>query len=270
MKHLIMKCTKNGNLDTDEFALGLLELRNSPKADGLSPAQKLFGHPIRSILPVHKRAYQVKWQCSKATAAEKRRKNRKDTEFRYDLTAKPLPEFTVGSHVNVQDHRNGRRTITGTVIEVGRNRQYHIRKKDGRCIWRNRKFLRRHHPIHQLYDAKEDKNSFHHNSTPASPRHSPYSTTQANSPKSSLYDDLQSTPYFDPQSSPRPSPRPSPQSSPQSSPIPKANLTNENKSNEFNKLPSTLKTQTSPHMMGRRRNAPTRLQVDPKRKTYMN
>ena len=62
VKHLIIKCTKNGNLDTDEFAAALIELRNSPRLDGQSPAQTLFGHPIRSIIPTHRRSYAEEWQ----------------------------------------------------------------------------------------------------------------------------------------------------------------------------------------------------------------
>ena len=44
MKTLISKTTTDGNLDTDEFGIALLEWRNTPRADGLSPAEMLFGH----------------------------------------------------------------------------------------------------------------------------------------------------------------------------------------------------------------------------------
>ena len=65
VKHLIIKCTKNGNLDSDEFATGLLELRNTPREDGLSPAQRLYGYPLRSNIPVHERLYNPVWQKQK-------------------------------------------------------------------------------------------------------------------------------------------------------------------------------------------------------------
>ena len=112
-----MKCTRNGNMDTDEFALGLLELRNSPRVEGQSPAQILFGHPIRSIIPVHKRAYAKEWQQSKTITEEKREKARKYAENRYNLTAKPLPEFKVGSYVNIQDPKTGRWIETGKICQ---------------------------------------------------------------------------------------------------------------------------------------------------------
>ena len=49
-KRLIQKATSSGELDTDAYAQGLLELRNTPRADGRSPAQVLFGHPLRSAV----------------------------------------------------------------------------------------------------------------------------------------------------------------------------------------------------------------------------
>ena len=50
VKRLIQKVCHRGDLDTDAFAQGLLELRNSPRADGRSPAQVLYGRPLRSAV----------------------------------------------------------------------------------------------------------------------------------------------------------------------------------------------------------------------------
>ena len=44
MKYLIAKTTENGNLDSDEFHEGLLEMRNTPGRSGYSPAEIVFGH----------------------------------------------------------------------------------------------------------------------------------------------------------------------------------------------------------------------------------
>ena len=87
VKHLIIKCTKNGNMDTDEFALGLLEVRNTPKQNGQSPAQMVFGHPIRSNIPVHKLAYQKEWQKNESNA-KREEKNSEDMQ-RPDIISKP-------------------------------------------------------------------------------------------------------------------------------------------------------------------------------------
>ncbi|XP_042228326.1 uncharacterized protein K02A2.6-like [Homarus americanus] len=64
MKKLICITTRNGILDEDDFARGQLELRNTPRANGRSPAQVLFRHPLRSSVPAHHRAYAAEWQTN--------------------------------------------------------------------------------------------------------------------------------------------------------------------------------------------------------------
>ena len=256
VKYLIMKCCRNGNMDTDAFALGLLELRNSPRADGKSPAQMLFGHPIRSILPVHRRAYEQEWQQSTSETEKKRKHVREYTEHRYNLSAKSLPEFKVGSHVNIQDHRTGRWSSTGVVIEVGKNRQYLIKKNDGRITWRNRRFIRKHHSlISPPYPERcvDDPNHTEilvrkrTNTLPgtclAPPRHRSLSLPDSNAIKD------------EPPSSPNPYINPVPQ------PAGAKNKTNI-------KLPNALNVQPPVVAAGRRRQAPPRLQVNPRKKTY--
>ena len=52
MRHLVFKTSADGSID-DDFYRGPLELRNTPRANGRSPAQVIFGHPIRSCVPAH-------------------------------------------------------------------------------------------------------------------------------------------------------------------------------------------------------------------------
>ena len=51
MKHLVAKTAEHGSLDCDEFSSGLIEWVNTPKAHGLSPAEILYGAPLRLIVP---------------------------------------------------------------------------------------------------------------------------------------------------------------------------------------------------------------------------
>ena len=168
VKHLIIKCTKNGNLDTDEFAAGLLELRNTPRADGQSPAQVLFGHPLRSNIPVHHRSYQSEWQKSEQREARRDCLQRK-AEAKYNQTAKDLPELIVGNHILLQDRRTGRWTVKGKIIEVGVNRNYFIKKSNGGTTWRNRKFIRKQFPIWNPPNVEHTRNHPVHHDTPPSP-----------------------------------------------------------------------------------------------------
>ena len=80
VKYLIIK--NEGKFDTDECQKGLLELRNAPKEDGLSPAQRLFGRPLRSDLPMHWKEYDEKWlkmfekaDCNQIKIKNRRRKH---------------------------------------------------------------------------------------------------------------------------------------------------------------------------------------------------
>ena len=61
IKRLVQKVTTSGDLDCDEFARGLLEIRNTPRGDLRSPAQILYGHNLRSSVPIHHRAFTPEW-----------------------------------------------------------------------------------------------------------------------------------------------------------------------------------------------------------------
>ncbi|EFX62873.1 hypothetical protein DAPPUDRAFT_269522 [Daphnia pulex] len=62
VKELVEKISPSGDLDTEEFKLGLLEFRNTPRENGLSPAQMVFGHQLCSIVPAHRSAYATCWK----------------------------------------------------------------------------------------------------------------------------------------------------------------------------------------------------------------
>ena len=62
VKKLVTAASQKGTLDDEQLDQGLLEIRNTPRADGRSPAQILFGHPVRTPLPVHHRAFAPQWQ----------------------------------------------------------------------------------------------------------------------------------------------------------------------------------------------------------------
>ena len=53
VKALVSKCAKGGDLNCDSFRKALMELRNTPQANGLSPAQVVFNRPIRSKVVAH-------------------------------------------------------------------------------------------------------------------------------------------------------------------------------------------------------------------------
>ena len=139
LKYLLLK--NEGNFDSDEVQQGLLELRNSPKADGLSPAVRLFGKPIRSGMPINWKQYDQKWQDRFQKADEAKVKINSRTRTYYDRKAKQLPRFKVGDEVLVQDTDTKHWTTPARILSSLGQRRYQLLFPSGRVLWRNRVFL---------------------------------------------------------------------------------------------------------------------------------
>ena len=144
VKKLIRTTTSNVSLDDDAFARGLLELRNTPREDGRSPAQVLFGHPIRSALPVHYRSFAPEWQQAAQECDIKADHLRSRSKIHHDKTSKPLSQLQIGDLVNVWDQSTNRWGLLGVITGVGSRRDYLVKMGSGRTLWRNRRFLRSH------------------------------------------------------------------------------------------------------------------------------
>ncbi|XP_045102655.1 uncharacterized protein LOC123499099 [Portunus trituberculatus] len=129
VKHFIQKVAPSGNIDCEAFDRGLLELRNTPNQTGRSPAQVLNGgRPGTS--------------CDRRAAARLR-----DATSRYDAHARPLPPLQRGDVVRIQDPTTQRWDKVGTIMGVGRSRDYLLKMPSGRVWWRNRRFLRPGPPL---------------------------------------------------------------------------------------------------------------------------
>ncbi|XP_043217351.1 uncharacterized protein LOC122379318 [Amphibalanus amphitrite] len=147
VKKLIITASTGGRLDDEQLSRGLLELRNTPRADGRSPAQVLFGHPIRSCVPTHHRAFAPEWQRAAAECELKAAVNREAATSRHDGTARPLSQMRIGSRVDIQNSDTGRWDRPGVVVGVGQRRTYLVKTGSGRVLWRNRRFLRPYRPL---------------------------------------------------------------------------------------------------------------------------
>ncbi|XP_045105166.1 uncharacterized protein LOC123500537 [Portunus trituberculatus] len=124
VKHFIQKMAPSGNIDCEAFDRGLLELRNTSNQTGRSPAQVLNGgRPGREL---------------RRRAAARLR----DATSRYDAHARPLPPLQRGDVVRIQDPTTQRWDKVGTIMGVGRSRDYLLKMPSGRVWWRNRRFLR--------------------------------------------------------------------------------------------------------------------------------
>ena len=64
MESLVLNLAPTGDFSTEAFSQGLLELRNTPGETGSSPAEIVFGHNLRSIVPAHHSSYATHWKAA--------------------------------------------------------------------------------------------------------------------------------------------------------------------------------------------------------------
>ncbi len=174
LKALLIKT--GGRYNSDNFDEGLLELRNTPRAGGKSPAEIVFGQPIRSRLPIHHSAFDKKWLTAmddydrKASELQVRFKND------YDKHAHELPYLAIGTTIRLQDPITKHWDKTAVIQSRGRHRNYRVRLPSGRCYWRNRRFLRPTHASDPAEDITEDESSPTADARPKRARSTPAST----------------------------------------------------------------------------------------------
>ncbi|XP_064121739.1 uncharacterized protein LOC135226225 [Macrobrachium nipponense] len=149
VKHLIIKTAPSGNIDCEAFDRGLLELRNTPNPAGRSPAQILYGHPLRTCVPAHPRSFTEEWQ-TKTEDYDRRTAAQTDQAMSlYNSHARPLPKLTIGQRVRIQDSTTLRWDKVGIVMGRGMSRKYEVRLPSGRVWFRNRRHLR---PVANMSD----------------------------------------------------------------------------------------------------------------------
>ena len=135
-KRLVKKCLTQG----EDLQLALLEWRNTPQKDGLTPAEKFLSRKPRSLLPSRIGGLQPKIpeavpeNIGKRRAAQKRQ---------YDRGTHNLDRLLPGNQVRVEPVEHKKAWMKGTITEEISDRRYRVRLEGGNVLERNRRFLRR-------------------------------------------------------------------------------------------------------------------------------
>ena len=119
LKKLIATTTVKGDLDDENFQRGLLEYRNTPRAGGLSRAQILFGHPLRSVVPAHRQSIASKWQKMADEQDASCRQAQVRNEECYNRQSRPLPQLRIGTQVRLQNPITKKGDRVGVIIRIG-------------------------------------------------------------------------------------------------------------------------------------------------------
>ena len=115
-------------------------MRNTPRTDGYSPAQLMFGRRQRTALPTLPLHHDV----IDFDRAEEARRSVADKQLGYkNRHSVPLSLLHPGDKVSVQDVFTSRWSQQGVVESVRSSGQsYDIRLRNGKLLHRNRRFLR--------------------------------------------------------------------------------------------------------------------------------
>ena len=152
-KRLIMdNLTTMGTLDSDKFARAVLIHRNSPDPEtGFSPAEVVYGRPMRDHLPITSLKPRATWQeiADKREQAFKKRHYSKCESLNKNTA--PLKKLLTGQNVYIQDQAGPNPTRwskSGTIVEVLPYDSYVVKVHgSNKVTQRNRKFLRAFTPF---------------------------------------------------------------------------------------------------------------------------
>jgi hypothetical protein len=130
------------------MAQALMLFRNAPRCGGgPSPAESVFGRPIRDGLPAHARSFAQEWQRPTDELDKRAEASREKSKEFYNTKTHTLPVLAIGDHVLIQDPTSALWSTPATVICIGSNRDYLVRTANGKEFRRNRRHLLRRVPM---------------------------------------------------------------------------------------------------------------------------
>jgi hypothetical protein len=141
MKDLVCKHWNGGRLNSDLFDYALLEWRNTPRQDGLTPSQWLFGFIQRTKAPALPSSYQRISETKIIAAEGKIRTNKEKQVNNYNFRARDLRPLNIGETVLICNP-NGGWDRRGIITDIRSGHRSYFVQADGRKLLRNRSLLK--------------------------------------------------------------------------------------------------------------------------------
>ena len=156
-KRIVMDNSKlDGSPDMDKIARAVMQHRNTPDSEyGISPAQLVFGRPIRDFLPVKPGDFSPRevWIDNREKRELAMRKRVMRGQEKWTEHTRDLPALSPGSRVLIQNQYGAGKAAkrwdkSGLVLEDLGYNKYRVKVDgSGRVTDRNRQFLKQFTPV---------------------------------------------------------------------------------------------------------------------------
>ena len=146
----------DGSPDMDKIARAVMQHRNTPDSEyGISPAQLVFGRPIRDFLPVKPGDFSPRevWIDNREKRELAMRKRVMRGQEKWTEHTRDLPALSPGSRVLIQNQYGAGKAAkrwdkSGLVLEDLGYNKYRVKVDgSGRVTDRNRQFLKQFTPV---------------------------------------------------------------------------------------------------------------------------
>ena len=277
-KRIVLDNSKSdGSPDLDRISRALLQHRNTPDSEyGISPAQMVYGRPMRDFLPVRPADFSPSevWIDNREKRELAMRKRIMKGCERWSEHTRDLPPLSPGSRVLIQNQHGAGKIAkkwdkSGMVLEHLGFNKYRVKiDGSGRVTDRNRQFLRKFTPLTPSLPGPSPNSSIDQQvdtSITRVPSYSEASTpnTPARSDFHQQFDPMPITPEtpLSSPSTPRPAETPSSPMSPSFETPPSSPITVP-LSQETPTLPTSTETPALPRRSGRVSRPPEKLTYD--------
>ena len=152
LKQLIIKT--DNEISSKGFLDGISQLRNTPREDGFSPTQVVFGRSLRTLLPTLTEALGTNEFVEQARKTKEMLDSKRNAKF--NQSSRNLKVLIPGTAIWVQNSETKRWDDKATIIAKIRKRTYKVVFEDGKTSYRNRRKIKMREEKHGHFPDVEE------------------------------------------------------------------------------------------------------------------